>query len=261
MTTLNRPGAHVRHIRRDLADLSSLKASADALRLDRLDAVVCNAGVLLDQPLRRETKDGHELMFATNHLGHFALTSWLTPLLTATPASRVVTTGSFTAKSENLDLDDLQSTRDYRPKRTYARSKFAQMLFGFELDRRRQHDAERDHSPRRRTRLPHPLTPASPPPNHRRTTVRPADRPPLAKQGGRCLARCPGRPRPVRARRSAFGTSGIQDPRPTHARAHPRSPGRHRTRGAPVDRHRQPDRPRSKLESQVSRLESRTRFS
>lgn len=130
------PGAHVRHIRLDLADLSSLKASADALRLERLDAVVCNAGVLLDQPSRRETRDGNELMFATNHLGHFALISWLAPLLTATPASRVVITGSFTAKSESLDLDDLQSTRDYRPKRTYARSKLAQMLFGFELDRR-----------------------------------------------------------------------------------------------------------------------------
>lgn len=130
------PGAHVRHIRLDLADLSSLKASADALKLERLDAVVYNAGVLLDQPPRRVTEDGNELMFATNHLGHFALTWWLAPLLTATPASRVVTTGSFTAKSEGLDLDDLQSTRDYRPKRTYARSKLAQMLFGLELDRR-----------------------------------------------------------------------------------------------------------------------------
>ncbi|MEU7833152.1 SDR family NAD(P)-dependent oxidoreductase [Nonomuraea sp. NPDC049129] len=130
------PGARVRHIPLDLADLSSLKASVDALELERLDAVVCNAGVLLDQPPRRETKDGNELMFATNHLGHFALTWWLAPLLTAASASRVVTTGSFTAKSESLDLDDLQSTRDYRPKRTYARSKLAQMLFGLELDRR-----------------------------------------------------------------------------------------------------------------------------
>ncbi|WP_433509900.1 SDR family NAD(P)-dependent oxidoreductase [Nonomuraea sp. CA-143628] len=130
------PGARVRHIRLDLADLSSVKASVDALELERLDAVVCNAGVLLDQPPRRETKGGNEVMFATNHLGHFALTWWLAPLLTATSASRVVTTGSFTAKSESLDLDDLQSTRDYRPKRTYARSKLAQMLFGLELDRR-----------------------------------------------------------------------------------------------------------------------------
>ncbi|MEU0565601.1 SDR family NAD(P)-dependent oxidoreductase [Nonomuraea sp. NPDC005983] len=164
------PGAHVRHIRLDLADLSSLKASADALRLDRLDAIVCNAGVLLDQPPRRETNDGHELMFATNHLGHFALISWLTPLLTATPASRVVTTGSFTAKSENLDLDDLQSTRDYRPKRTYARSKLAQMLIGFELDRRLRAAASTTLSV-----ITHPggaldsLTPSRPP-VHLRTT-------------------------------------------------------------------------------------------
>ncbi|MFI0419981.1 SDR family NAD(P)-dependent oxidoreductase [Spongiactinospora sp. 9N601] len=133
------PGADVRQIRLDLADPASVEACAGALRLDgldRLDAVVCNAGVLLDRPPRRETAAGHELMFATNHLGHFALVSHLAPLLAAAPASRVVTTGSFTAKSESLDLADPQSTRDYRPKRTYVRSKLAQMLFGFELDRR-----------------------------------------------------------------------------------------------------------------------------
>lgn len=54
----------------------------------------------------------------------------------ATPASRIVTTGSFAAKSERLDLADLQSTHDYQPKRAYARSKLAQMLFALELDRR-----------------------------------------------------------------------------------------------------------------------------
>ncbi|MFF1873650.1 SDR family NAD(P)-dependent oxidoreductase [Kitasatospora herbaricolor] len=130
------PGARVNHMPLDLADLDSLKASVDALGLDRLDAVVLNAGVALDRPPRRATGDGHELMFATNHLGHFALTHHLAPLLTATPGSRIVTTGSFAAKSERLDLDDLQSTRDYRPKRAYARSKLAQMLFALELDRR-----------------------------------------------------------------------------------------------------------------------------
>jgi NAD(P)-dependent dehydrogenase (short-subunit alcohol dehydrogenase family) len=130
------PGADVRRLRLDLADLSSLRTSVDALELDRLDAVVYNAGVALDHPPRRETDEGHELMFATNHLGHFALTRWLAPLLMATPESRVVTTGSFAAKSERLDFDDLQSRHDYRPKRTYGRSKLAQMIFGFELDRR-----------------------------------------------------------------------------------------------------------------------------
>ncbi|MEU7210061.1 SDR family NAD(P)-dependent oxidoreductase [Streptomyces sp. NPDC044989] len=130
------PGAHVRHLQLDLADLSSLKTAVDRLDLDHLDAVVHNAGVALDDPPRRETEDGHELMFGTNHLGHFALTQWLAPLLCAAPAGRIVTVGSFAARSERLDLDDLQSTRDYRPKRAYGRSKLAQMCFGLELDRR-----------------------------------------------------------------------------------------------------------------------------
>ncbi|WP_328382692.1 SDR family NAD(P)-dependent oxidoreductase [Streptomyces sp. NBC_00400] len=129
-------GARVRAVRLDLADLSSLRTVVDALEAERLDAVVHNAGVALDDPPREETGDGHELMFGTNHLGHFALTRWLMPLLSAAPAARVVTMGSFAAKSERLDLDDLQSRKDYRPKRTYGRSKLAQMYFGVELDRR-----------------------------------------------------------------------------------------------------------------------------
>ncbi|WP_197289106.1 SDR family NAD(P)-dependent oxidoreductase [Nocardia sp. NRRL S-836] len=130
------PGAAVGHVPLNLADLASLKSSVDALELGHLDAVVLNAGVALDDPPRRETADGHELMFATNHLGHFALVHRLAPLLTAAPAARVVTTGSFAARTERLDLDDLQSTESYEPKRTYGRSKLAQMSFGFELDRR-----------------------------------------------------------------------------------------------------------------------------
>ncbi|MFI0216096.1 SDR family NAD(P)-dependent oxidoreductase [Streptomyces lydicus] len=167
------PGARVRHLRLDLADLSSLKPSVDSLELDRLDAVVHNAGVLLDRPERRETKDGHEMTFGTNHLGHFALTHWLAPLLSAAPAGRVVTTGSFAAKSAQLDLDDLQTTRDYRPKRAYERSKLAQMLFGFELDRRLRASGSRALSV-----VAHPggaldsLTPARPPVHARSTGQR-----------------------------------------------------------------------------------------
>ncbi|MFF3164592.1 SDR family NAD(P)-dependent oxidoreductase [Streptomyces sp. NPDC003273] len=130
------PGADVRHLQLDLADLSSLRTAVDRLGRGRLDAVVHNAGVALDDPPRQVTREGHELMFGTNHLGHFALTQWLAPLLSSAPAGRVVTVGSFAARSERLDLGDLQSTRDYRPKRTYGRSKLAQMSFGFELDRR-----------------------------------------------------------------------------------------------------------------------------
>ncbi|MBX7467025.1 SDR family NAD(P)-dependent oxidoreductase [Streptomyces sp. MAG02] len=130
------PGASVRHVRLDLADLSSLQHCFAALELSHLDAVVHNAGVALDDPPRLATKDGHELMFGTNHLGHLALTQHLLPLLAAAPAARIVTVGSFAAKTERIDLDDLQSRRDYRPKRTYGRSKLAQMYGGLELARR-----------------------------------------------------------------------------------------------------------------------------
>ncbi|HEY3467596.1 MAG TPA: SDR family NAD(P)-dependent oxidoreductase [Amycolatopsis sp.] len=121
-------GAKVRHVQLDLADLKSL---AD-LDTGQLGAVVCNAGVMVDR--RQETVDGHELMFGTNHLGHFALVAHLMPVLT--PDARIVTTGSFAAKSASLDFADLQSERDYHPKRAYERSKLAQMLFALELDRR-----------------------------------------------------------------------------------------------------------------------------
>ncbi|RSM59116.1 short-chain dehydrogenase [Amycolatopsis sp. WAC 01376] len=130
------PDARLGHLRLDLSDLSSIKSSVDTMEIERLDAVVCNAGVLLEDQPRQETADGLELTFATNHLGHFVLVHRLLPLLEAAEAGRVVTTGSFVGKSAELDLDDLQSKRDYQPKRTYARSKQAQMLFAFELDRR-----------------------------------------------------------------------------------------------------------------------------
>ncbi|MEU5608581.1 SDR family NAD(P)-dependent oxidoreductase [Streptomyces sparsogenes] len=167
------PDAHVRAVRLDLADLRSLGAAAESLAVERLDAVVHNAGVALDDPPRRETQDGHEVMFGTNHLGHFALTARLMPLLSAAPAARIVTVGSFAAKSERLDLDDLQSRRDYRPKRTYGRSKLAQMYFGLELDRRLRALGSPTASV-----VVHPggaldsLTPSRPPVHVRTTTAR-----------------------------------------------------------------------------------------
>ncbi|CAM4316619.1 SDR family NAD(P)-dependent oxidoreductase [Nocardia ninae] len=137
------PDARLRGVRLDLSDLSSLPAAVDALEADRLDAVVLNAGILLSGPDRRVNAQGHELMFATNYLGHFALVAHLAPILTATAHSRVITVGSFAARSERLDLADLHSEHDYQAKRTYGRSKLAQMLFGFELDRRlRSHGSD-----------------------------------------------------------------------------------------------------------------------
>ncbi|MGW7537184.1 SDR family NAD(P)-dependent oxidoreductase [Amycolatopsis sp. NPDC054798] len=124
------PGARVAWARLDLADLASVKG----IEVGELDAVVLNAGVYLEGPQRRETKDGHEMTFGVNHLGHFALTAALQDRLK--PGARIVTTGSFAAKSAQLDFADLQSTRDYQPKTVYERSKLAQTLFALELDRR-----------------------------------------------------------------------------------------------------------------------------
>jgi NAD(P)-dependent dehydrogenase (short-subunit alcohol dehydrogenase family) len=125
------PDARLRHLQLDLADLGSLKASVDALD-SRLDAVVLNAGVLSENA-RGETKDGHELMFGTNHLGHFALVAHLLPQLTG---GRIITVGSIAARRVSLNFDDLQATRQYKPFPAYSRSKLAQMLFSVELDRR-----------------------------------------------------------------------------------------------------------------------------
>ncbi|GGP33613.1 hypothetical protein GCM10010214_01920 [Streptomyces abikoensis] len=100
-------GSRVRGVRLDLADLSSLVTAVEPLEVERLVAVVHNAGVALDDPPREETGDGHELMFGTNHLGHFALTRWLMPLLSAAPAARVV---SRAAKERGLRRADRGST-------------------------------------------------------------------------------------------------------------------------------------------------------
>ncbi|GAA2608162.1 hypothetical protein GCM10009863_21970 [Streptomyces axinellae] len=117
-------------------------------------------------------------MFGTNHLGHLALTRWLAPLLSAAPAARVVTVGSFAARTEHLDLDDLQSTQDYQPKRTCGRSKPAQMHFALELDRRLRAGGHTVLSV-----LAHPggaldpLTPARPPVHERGAGQAPAGLP------------------------------------------------------------------------------------
>ncbi|WP_107655555.1 SDR family NAD(P)-dependent oxidoreductase [Nocardia suismassiliense] len=167
------PDARLRGVGLDLSDLSSLPTAVEALEADRLDAVVLNAGILLSGPDRRLSPQRHELMFATNHLGHFALVAHLAPILTTTPHSRVITVGSFAARSERLDLADLPSEHDYRPKRTYGRSKLAQMLVGFELDRRL-----RAHGSDTASIVVHPggaldsLTPSRPPLFVRTTTER-----------------------------------------------------------------------------------------
>ncbi len=136
---LETPGAQVELVALDLADLASVRSCARELAQahDRLDVLVNNAGVMAIP--YRETPDRFEMQFATNHLGHFALTGLLLPRLLATPGSRVVTVSSLVHKRGSIDFDDpLFRTRYYQPWAAYAQSKLANLLFAFELDRRLQ---------------------------------------------------------------------------------------------------------------------------
>jgi NAD(P)-dependent dehydrogenase (short-subunit alcohol dehydrogenase family) len=120
----------------DLANLSSVRAFADRIRASNghIDLLINNAGVMA-APYRR-TIDGFELQFGTNHLGHFALTGLLLPLLQDRPNGRVVTVSSNNHKGGRMQFDDLQGEQHYSRWGAYAQSKLANLLFAFELDRR-----------------------------------------------------------------------------------------------------------------------------
>lgn len=84
----------------------------------------------------RETKDGFEMQFGTNHLGHFALTGKLLESLLNTPGSRVVTVSSGMHQLGKINFDDLMGRQHYDKSAAYAQSKLANLLFTYELDRR-----------------------------------------------------------------------------------------------------------------------------
>jgi len=130
------PSSTVEAAQLDLASLSSIRAFADHIRAgyDHIDLLINNAGVMA-APYRR-TPDGFELQFGTNHLGHFALTGLLLPLLHERPDARVVTVSSNNHKAGQMRFDDLQGERRYSRWGAYAQSKLANLLFAFELDRR-----------------------------------------------------------------------------------------------------------------------------
>ena len=120
----------------DVADLDSVRAFADRLHADGrgVDLLVNNAGIA-NVP-RRLSPQGVESQFATNFLGHFALTGLLLDLLR--PDARVVAVGSNLYRYARVDLpfDDLAAERYYSPGRAYVASKLANLLFGAELERR-----------------------------------------------------------------------------------------------------------------------------
>jgi NAD(P)-dependent dehydrogenase (short-subunit alcohol dehydrogenase family) len=131
------PGAVLEHVTLDLADLSSVRDAAAVIadRHDRIDVLICNAG-LMATPERR-TVDGFELQIGVNHLGHAALTAQLLPLLDHDGDPRVVVVSSEAHRIGQLDLDDLNwERRSYRRWGAYGQSKLANLLYVRELARR-----------------------------------------------------------------------------------------------------------------------------
>jgi len=120
----------------NLASLGSVERCADRLKqsLDAIDLLINNAAVMTP-PQRRVTADGFELQFGTNHLGHFALTAHLLPLLINSGQARVVSLCSVAARDAAIRFDDLQFQRDYQPMAAYGQSKLACLMFALEMQR------------------------------------------------------------------------------------------------------------------------------
>lgn len=131
------PAARVEHVRVDLACLDSVEEAAAEVadRAGELDVLVNNAGVMTPAP--GHTADGFEVQIGTNHLGHFALTGALLPLLLTAERPRVVTVSSLAhrvaVRGELTDFKNLPKGSNWLG---YARSKLANLMFAFELDRR-----------------------------------------------------------------------------------------------------------------------------
>jgi NAD(P)-dependent dehydrogenase (short-subunit alcohol dehydrogenase family) len=100
-----------------------------------LDLLVNNAGVMTP-PRYRETPEGHELQFGTNHLGHFALTGLLLPALLKSESPRVVTVASIAHHRGDESVLDGNPEATYDPRKSYGNTKLANLLFARELHRR-----------------------------------------------------------------------------------------------------------------------------
>jgi NAD(P)-dependent dehydrogenase (short-subunit alcohol dehydrogenase family) len=121
----------------DLATLAGVAALADELTAEGrpIDILINNAGIM-QPPQRETTQDGFELQFGCNHLGHFALTGRLLPLLRAAAAPRVTSLSSTAALLGGVNFADPNWEQNYNATRAYAQSKSATLMFALELDRR-----------------------------------------------------------------------------------------------------------------------------
>ena len=132
------PAARVDLQQLDLTSLESIRAAAEQLKSthDKLDLLINNAGVMFTP--KSKTKDGFELQFGTNHLGHFAFTGLLLDRVLETPGSRIVTVSSVGHRfaRNGIRFDDLQWEKSYNRYLAYGQSKLANLMFTYELQRR-----------------------------------------------------------------------------------------------------------------------------
>jgi NAD(P)-dependent dehydrogenase (short-subunit alcohol dehydrogenase family) len=121
----------------DLSSLASVTALGEELNAEGrpIDILINNAGVMTP-PERDITTDGFELQFGANHLGHFALTGHVLPLLRAAQTPRVISLSSLAARTGRMHFDDLQFENGYKAMEAYGQSKLSNLLFARELDRR-----------------------------------------------------------------------------------------------------------------------------
>ena len=129
------PSAQVTLQRLDLSSLTSVRAAADELKAahPQIDLLINNAGVMFTP--EGVTPDGVEFQFGTNHLGHYALTGLLLDTMLPVQGSRVVTVSSLAHRVRaSTNFDDVQ--RPYDRVAAYGRSKVANLLFTYELQRR-----------------------------------------------------------------------------------------------------------------------------
>jgi NAD(P)-dependent dehydrogenase (short-subunit alcohol dehydrogenase family) len=131
------PNATVTLQQLDLTSLENIRKAADNLRTDfpRIDLLINNAGVMYTD--KASTKDGYELQFGTNHLGHFALTGLLLDNMLGVDGSRVVTVSSVGHRIRaKIHFDDLNLDHNYNRVVAYGQSKLANLLFTYDLARR-----------------------------------------------------------------------------------------------------------------------------
>ena len=120
----------------DLGNLADIRSFAEQFKekYKRLDILINNAGVIL--PGRHETKDGFELQFGVNHLGHFLLTNLLLDTIKSSAPSRIIVVASGAHKAGKIHFNDINLKNNFNLVRAYAQSKLANVLFTYELAER-----------------------------------------------------------------------------------------------------------------------------